>query len=587
MQMASLVGKQEQDLGQAGMSAASHIQRVIDEHRATVNEADQKTRVANLSASLQELLRAPDTGYLSAQGGDAVERFKPTRERINQIADAFGQDITDPAMQQQYKLLAQHQVQIATGVAMEHASAQTKAYELSASKLRLKVEGDGAVLAFNPIEKAVNTEFKSRMAAATVELADQAHRHFGYANGSPELAAYVAQGVGAIKADLIDHLVASDQVGAAERVLKSMKEQGELDPKVSDHLTQLISAGKVKTEGLSLALKTRDEASTLAEQEKILDRKYKDGELGQGQKAYEVHAIALAHLRADEHQRVEQQTQADNATLGRMFKAKLDNPNMTIGQVPASIMARASQDIHYAKALEGIFAQASGAEAMSPEAQVAYLNAMTHVGDGSALDISLQPDTERFKLYAAIGQKAYMDHVLPQIRQAEKNEGRPGNDPNVLPLKFVKPAIDRMLAETEDTGLMKSSGKDADLPRRAAVTQFAHTSLLFAQQQAGHVFSESEVADHLNKLAASDIEMRRHIMGIPLGETRGRMLATKFNDIPAPAVGGITKALRERGVVNPTESQVLTEYLATYDRILRPGKKPSKPAGTTPNPFGP
>jgi soluble lytic murein transglycosylase len=107
------------------------------------------------------------------------------------------------------------------------------------------------------------------------------------------------------------------------------------------------------------------------------------------------------------------------------------------------------------------------------------------------------------------------------------------------------------------------NAKDTEATQRVgAIHKYVTDSLVAAQQQAGHMYSDAEVSDHIDKLFSKNVTFRNEFFGQTTGRTNRQLLGVKYNEIPYQDKDRIIAAFKARGNPNPSQGDILGAYLA-------------------------
>lgn len=561
VQLAGYAGQQAQELGKA----LGYGQTIVNRYKEEAEQADLKTRAAAATRSINELLHAPGSGYTNQVGKAAVDGFADTRDRVDQIVASWADGISDEKQRRQFTDAMAAQANAALTQINTHAAKQTRVYGLNASRERADASSNAAVSSYNPMPGADNSLFVSNMRALRSELEYQAVNGHGFAVGSPEAEQFIKQGLGKTKAGLVQHLVANDQVKQAEEVLKSMRSQGELDPKTGDELQKLINAGSVKNDALKLALDTRDaHPGDLKAQQDHLDKKLRDGSLGEGEKAADKYKFALIHLREDATQAEHLRVQQNNKDLGWLLVQKQQNPGMGMANLPAWVIAKSKTDFSFGKAVEGIFDLKDGPDPDTPERRLFLTNFYRHFGDGSDQDGSKLSTEDLLKSAPIVGKRTFEHVILPMVSSAQrasaKGADRAEASLGVVNMPAINSSLDNLLPAQWAKPKSGAAGA-ADREQRGAITDFVVRDILNAQQASGKKFTQDDIEAHIKKSLLRQAQVSSWRDMVPgVAPAQKSMLTVTADTMPSAARNGIVKGLRAAGISNPSNQQIIAEY---------------------------
>jgi soluble lytic murein transglycosylase len=123
--------------------------------------------------------------------------------------------------------------------------------------------------------------------------------------------------------------------------------------------------------------------------------------------------------------------------------------------------------------------------------------------------------------------------------------------------------LDRLASERlANIGIKPSPGsKDlAGLQQVDNIKAFLAKGVLEQQAQLGRKMTEDEMSRYVDATFSKDVNFRTSFMGISTGTSSQKMLTMKVNDIPSDVYSSIKKAYIDKGIKNPTDSDILQLY---------------------------
>jgi len=328
-------GQELEDLGHAMQSTGSDFAKIATDQLATQNEAATKNADSDFVAGLEKVLHDPDSGYLNSQGGDAVNGRDGAIDAVKKLQQGISDGITNPRQQQMFSDIANQRTQAALQAIDAHASQQGNKYAIESGMTRAATNGDAAARAYNPVGGADNTLYNQYIDTQKQELGEVADRMGLKDNpdGSDGVRAqFIKENLAKTYTSIVDHLTSNNQLQGAKDFFNSVQDQ--LPIAVRDKINNTLTAGQDKTDALNVALDVKSQTTDIAAQEKILDQRFKAGDI-----TADVHDMALQKLRADTAQRRSEEAEADKSMIGQIWGLKQKNPNLALTDLTPSQIA--------------------------------------------------------------------------------------------------------------------------------------------------------------------------------------------------------------------------------------------------------
>lgn len=97
--------------------------------------------------------------------------------------------------------------------------------------------------------------------------------------------------------------------------------------------------------------------------------------------------------------------------------------------------------------------------------------------------------------------------------------------------------------------------------RVGTIQRFLTDAVYERQQQVGHKLTPEELTNFIDQNFAKNMEFRSAFLGIPVSGTQQMpLMQMKTSDIPSDQLSQVKQALANRGVVNPTNDQIMRTY---------------------------
>ncbi len=145
--------------------------------------------------------------------------------------------------------------------------------------------------------------------------------------------------------------------------------------------------------------------------------------------------------------------------------------------------------------------------------------------------------------------------------RAALKSGKALNAAGDIPRESINATLSNKLA---GLGINPSPSKndEKEQMRIGAIKQFVSNSVLEAQAGLGRKMNDQEVDRHINGLFLRNFQFKNTVMGVEVGGVK-RMpyLSMSYSDIPSGERTQIEAALKERGVNNPTQGDILGVYI--------------------------
>lgn len=177
-------------------------------------------------------------------------------------------------------------------------------------------------------------------------------------------------------------------------------------------------------------------------------------------------------------------------------------------------------------------------------------------------------DAKDFALFSNLRQQ-----TLKGIDRSHAGSISTGEINDVLANRFRQIGIDPTPADSDKPGHM----------RLGAIKKFVYDSVLEAQMRSGKRLDDMELQAHIDKLFMRDYKFKNTVMGVEFGGTQKQTLLTmRYGDIPSGERAEIVKALKARGVENPTAADVFGVFLRKHgeDNAAGAAKRALVPVNT-------
>lgn len=148
-------------------------------------------------------------------------------------------------------------------------------------------------------------------------------------------------------------------------------------------------------------------------------------------------------------------------------------------------------------------------------------------------------------------------------------------------------ALNRVLHDRLWSMKLDPTPKDgsSDAERVGALRQFVTRSVLDAQKQAGHKFTDAEVTKHIDGLFATNATFRSSFLGISGGASQVALLSLKPSDVPDDAKRQIKAAFQASGR-EASDAEILQAYwIARFGQKKSALAQAKAPSATTTNPL--
>lgn len=162
-------GAQAKEMGQALGHASNAIAEIIIDKRQDEIKNAAKDADTSLTAGLNDLLHNPETGYLSQQGKNAVDGYKPTVDAIDKLRNSILDQMKDRQARELAAPLFMDRAQSAITTIQSHASRQNHAYKIQTSEARAEVSLNDAASNYRD-----GDYFNRSLGTALQEVDDQA-----------------------------------------------------------------------------------------------------------------------------------------------------------------------------------------------------------------------------------------------------------------------------------------------------------------------------------------------------------------------------------------------------------------------------
>lgn len=172
---------------------------------------------------------------------------------------------------------------------------------------------------------------------------------------------------------------------------------------------------------------------------------------------------------------------------------------------------------------------------------------LTKLSDSEFGMLRADLDAKDYALFSNLRQQ-----TLKGIERNHAGSISTGEINDVLANRFRQLGIDPTPADSDKPGQK----------RMGAIKKFVYDSVLDAQMRSGKRLDDLELQAHIDKLFMRSYQFRNTFAGVEVGGTQSQSLLTmKYGDIPSGERTRIEKALKARGVENPTSSDVFGVFL--------------------------
>jgi len=143
--------------------------------------------------------------------------------------------------------------------------------------------------------------------------------------------------------------------------------------------------------------------------------------------------------------------------------------------------------------------------------------------------------------------------------RSKKSGATPGsNGPGDLNTGAIKASLDNSLNQLGIDPSPKSDG-GTDAARVGSIRKFVDTYFYTAQREAGKKFTDAEVSDHLTALFMKNQTIKNFMSK----DYSGALLGMQTSDLPSGTLKEIKAGLKQSGVGNPTDAQIIEHYWQT------------------------
>lgn len=355
MQGAEIGPAQTKAMGQALTTLGKDVSDITTAEQIKQNEAAVKSNNANVMGDVQAILYGtpdqPDSGYLNQKGNNATgDAFDTVVQRLQQIPQQRGQDLTNEAQQKLAHVPNQMVIQAAIKQATEHRNRQADVADAAAGQTRIAVAQNGATLAFNPVtdkatpmtqeefygkvldEDAMPSAYQQYLQTIRSETLDQAHRA-GVTDKDVQ-DQMVKDALGKVYMGVLGQLLDGKNtkpgnVKLAQAYFDEVKDG--LSAEQQDRVKTVLEVGANKDASLQLFYDASKQGDGTAQRDYV-DQQFKDGKI-----SADVHDMTMQRIDHAEALRREQQTETDKKVIGQAWETA--HQGGTLASLPASMLA--------------------------------------------------------------------------------------------------------------------------------------------------------------------------------------------------------------------------------------------------------
>ena len=142
------IGRGLQDFGQGVQRLGAAGLEIATEEAIRENEAAAVAADAEAADAIRGILFDPETGFLNAQGRNAIDRYAATEQQIGEAMERIGAGLPTDRSRELFMAQATRRAQRAMEGAQRHVSTQRAAYEAAASEARIHSSRQDAFAAF-------------------------------------------------------------------------------------------------------------------------------------------------------------------------------------------------------------------------------------------------------------------------------------------------------------------------------------------------------------------------------------------------------------------------------------------------------
>ena len=326
MQAATIGPAEVANAGKMMQQAGKEIAQEVTYEQIQENEAAAKEFDGKQIGATQGVVDK----FLSLKGSDATgPAFDEAVDTIKKIPQDMADNLANPAQAEIVKPGAKLRAYAAIGQLQAHKRQQVDVYETAASQTRIKAASDAAAGSYNPMTDTpslkfdhdapeTNSSYQLNLQTVASEARDRAAKVYGSGDQAADLRdQYVKDALANTYISTLGHLTDGKNATTADmKVARTYFDsiKGELSTEQRDKVKAVLEAGDLKNKALTLALEVGEKFGGIGAQEKELNRRFKAGEITEPE-----HTYALSHLRSDDTQRREQQTEGDRKFMGDLW----------------------------------------------------------------------------------------------------------------------------------------------------------------------------------------------------------------------------------------------------------------------------
>lgn len=290
--------QQGADMGRAMMQAGGQLSQIAIQNQMDINDAATKKADNAAATGINELLNNPQSGYLNAQGEMAVKSAQTTKEALQKIIDASGENLDNDMQRRMYRDVAQRRAQMAIQQIDAHDSAQTKQWNLTETNSRMVNSRKDAVAnwtLWNTGRMLDNgtkesNPFSSAKATMIAEANSMAAMK-GFGPDSETAKALRLEQTTILHGDVMNTMLAADKFKDAKAYYEANSQ--EIDPEKRDEFKKILNTAGVAEESIKLAraMSVLNDGRSLVQQRAELDMMLENGDI-----TAQVHKETMAQL---------------------------------------------------------------------------------------------------------------------------------------------------------------------------------------------------------------------------------------------------------------------------------------------------
>jgi soluble lytic murein transglycosylase len=179
-----------------------------------------------------------------------------------------------------------------------------------------------------------------------------------------------------------------------------------------------------------------------------------------------------------------------------------------------------------------------------------YNDIVSNMGDYAKL-----PDPEWDQLQTELSPSTFQ-HLSKE--RADYISGKSNDSPTSLNRAEISRSLNEHLSSLQLPTSAKPNTSDAAW--LGATKLFVDQSIFQAQTASNKKMSPDDIEAHINNLFAKNVSFKNTVFGIPTGTSQQNLMSMKVGDLPSGAYEGIKTALKQHGVANPSDADVLNQY---------------------------